>query len=82
MKDFVGKEVFQSTYTFDTASQNLAFSLGLAGKPETKKLHQTTQSGSRKFWFSISQKGRRSGSCCIQKMLCLIVWFENPSYMF
>jgi len=74
--------VFQSTYTFDTVSQNLAFSLGLGGKPETKKLYQTTHTGFRKFWLSVSQTGRRCGSCCIQKMLCLIVWLENPSYVF
>jgi hypothetical protein len=30
-----GNEMFQPTL-FDTASQNLAFSLGLAGKPETE----------------------------------------------
>ena len=54
---------------FDTASQNLAFSLGHADKSEN-------------LGFQLPRTEEDSGSCCIQKMLCLIVWLENLSDIF
>jgi hypothetical protein len=57
---------------FDTSSQNLAFILGLTGKPETetgyiKLLSQAPEN----FGFQFRGMEEDSGSCCTQKVLCL-----------